>query len=208
MNCTWMTRAAVLAVGAATLLGTGCSTMNNTERGTLAGAGIGSVAGALIGKATGNPKTGAVVGALGGGLVGNLVGQDADRKEERIEGVRQATAEQSYRTDQPGRVGEIVELTRQGQDETVILNHMKNNRMTFRLSVDDLNTLKANSVSPRVIAAMQNSGGTVVVNTPPPRTVVVREVVHEPVYMVPPPPPIMVVDPYCPPNRVHIRGRF
>ncbi len=209
MNCTWTTRAAVLAVGAASLLATGCSTMNNTERGTLAGAGIGSVAGALIGKATGNPKTGAVVGALGGGLVGNLVGQDADRKEERIEGVRQATAEQAYRSDQPGRVGEIIDLTQKGQDETVILNHMKNNRMTFRLSVDDLNTLKANNVSPRVIAAMQNSSGTVVVNTPPPKTVVVREQVYvdRPVY-VSPPPPVMVVDPYYQPNRVYIRGRF
>jgi uncharacterized protein YcfJ len=204
---TWMTRAAVLAVGAAGLLATGCSTMNNTERGTFAGAGIGSVAGALIGNATGNPKTGAVVGALGGGLVGNLVGQDADRKEERVATIKQATAEQAYRDDQPARVSEIIDLTRQGQDETVILNHLKNNRMTFRLSVEDLNTLKANNVSPRVIAAMQNSSGTVVVHTPPPKTVVVREVVREPVYMGPPP-PVMVVDPYYPPNRVYIRGRF
>ena len=121
---------------------------------------------------------------------------------------KQAAAEQAYQYDQPGRVSEIIELTRQGQDETVILNHMKNNRMTFRLSVDDLNTLKANNVSQRVISAMQTSSGTVVVNTPPPKTVVVREVIREPVYMAPPPPPIMVVDPYAPPNRVYIRGRF
>lgn len=205
----WMTRAVVLAVGAAGLLSTGCSTMNNTERGTLAGAGIGSVAGALIGNATGNPKTGAVVGAIGGGLVGNLVGQDADRKEEKIATVKQAAAEQAYRDDQPSRIAEVIDLTRQGQDEAVILNHLKNNRMTFRLTVEDLNTLKANNVSPRVIAAMQNSSSTVVVQTPPPKTVVVREVVHEPVIIHrPPPPPVMVVDPYCPPGRVYVRGRF
>lgn len=210
MNRNWMTRAAVLAVGAAGLLGTGCSTMNNTERGTLAGAGIGSIAGALVGNATGNPKTGAVVGALGGGVVGNLIGRDADRKEERAEAVQTAAAVQAYREDQPRRISEIVTLTQQGQDESVVLNHIKSNRMTFSLSVDDLNTLKANNVSPRVIAAMQNSSAPGVASLPPPptKTVVVREVVHQPVYVAPPPPPVMVYDPYCPPNRVYIRGRF
>ncbi len=210
MNRNWISRAAVLAVGAAGLLGTGCSTMNNTERGTLAGAGIGSVAGALVGKATGNPKTGAVVGALGGGLVGNLMGQDADRKEERAEAVQNAAAVQAYRDTQPQRISEVVTLTQQGQDESVILNHIKANRMTFSLSVDDLNTLKANNVSPRVIAAMQNSSAPGLASLPPPpRTTVVREqvIVREPVYVAPPP-PIMVVDPYAPPNRVYIRGRF
>jgi outer membrane lipoprotein SlyB len=209
MNRNWVTRVAVLAVGAAGLLGTGCSTMNNTERGTLAGAGIGSVAGAIIGNATGNPKTGAVIGGLGGGLVGNLIGQDADRKEERAEAVQTAAAVQAYRDTQPQRIAEVVSLTQQGQDESVILNHIKTNRMTFSLSVDDLNTLKTNNVSPRVIAAMQNSSAPGVASLPPPRTTVVREqvIVREPVYVAPPP-PVMLVDPYCPPNRVYIRGRF
>lgn len=203
------TRLAVLAVGAAGLLCTGCSTMNNTERGTLAGAGIGSVAGAIIGNATGNPKTGAVIGGLGGGLVGNLVGQDADRKEERTAAIQQSAAEQAYRDDQPQRVAEIIDLSNSGTDETVILNHLKNNRMTFRLSADDIKQLNANRVSPRVIAAMQNSSGAVVVN-PAPRTVVVREpvVVRQPVYVAPPPPPVMIVDPYAPPARLHIHGHF
>lgn len=204
----WITRSAVLAVGAVGLLGTGCETMNNQERGTLAGAGIGSVAGALIGGATGNPKTGAVVGAIAGGVGGNLIGRDADRKEERVEAVRQATADQAYRDDQPRRIAEIVQLSQQGQDETVILNHMKANRMTFSLSVEDLNTLKTNNVSPRVIAAMQNSTQPAVVTRPARQPVVVREevIVERPVYVAPPP-PVMVVDPYCRPG-VQVYGRF
>lgn len=209
MNRNWMTRAAVLAVGAAGLLGTGCSTMNNTERGTLTGIGVGSVGGALAGKALGNPKTGAVLGAVAGGFLGNAIGQDADRKEERAEAIQNAAAVQAYRDTQPQRISEVVTLTQQGQDESVILNHIKTNRMTFSLSVDDLNTLKANNVSPRVIAAMQNSSAPGVASLPPPKTTVVREqvIVREPVYVAPPP-PIMVVDPYAPPNRVYIRGRF
>jgi len=195
-----MTRLVALAVGTVGLLGTGCSTMNNTERGTLAGAGIGSVAGAIIGKATGNPKTGAVVGALGGGLIGNVIGRDEDRKEEHQAAVKQATVEQAYRDDQPARIAQIIDLTRNGQDETVILNHIKSNRMTFMLSVDDLNTLKANNVSPRVIDTMQRSSQPTVV-TGTNRPVVVREevIVERPVYVAPrpvvygPPPPVVFV---------------
>lgn len=188
-----VTRVAVLAVGAAVLFGTGCETMSNQEKGTLAGAGIGSVAGAIIGKATGNPKTGAVIGAIGGGVVGNLAGRDEDRKEERRDAVRQAQADQAYRDDQPARIAQIIELTRNGQDDTVILNHIRNNRMTFRLSVDDLNTLRANNVSPKVIAAMQSSGDPVVTR-PAPRPVVVREEV-----IVRDPSPVVFVEPYRPP---------
>jgi hypothetical protein len=148
-----------------------------------------------------------VVGGLLGAGTGGLIGNDADRKDEQDRQVRQSVAEQAYRDDQPTRISEIIDLTRQGQDETVILNHMKNNRMRFRLSVDDLNTLKANSVSPRVIAAMQTSSDPVVV-TRPSRPVVVREevIVERPVYVAPPP-PVMVVDPYCRPG-VHFHGRF
>ena len=196
-------RLAVLAAGAAGLAPVGCSSMNNTEKGTLIGAGAGSVAGALIGKATGNPKTGAVVGALGGGLVGGLVGNDADRKEQKQADVRQAVAEQAYRDDQPARIAQIVELTRTGQSENVILNYIKTNSMTFRLSLDDLNTLKANNVSPRVIEAMQLSAQPVIAARPRP-VVVEREVIVErpvPVYG----PPVM----YGPPAAgvVFVGGR-
>jgi hypothetical protein len=203
----WITRAAALAVGAVGLLQAGCSSMNQTEKGVLGGGAIGAGLGTLIGSASGNPKTGAVVGGLLGAGGGGVIGNDADRKDEQARDVRQATAAQAYRNDQPQRISEIIDLTRSGQDETVILNHMKNNRMTFVLGVDDLNTLKTNGVSPRVIAAMQSSGDPVVV-TRQPRPVVVREevIVERPVYVAPPP-PIMVVDPYCRPG-VHVHGRF
>jgi hypothetical protein len=201
----------MLLLGSAFALGpVGCSHMNQTEKGVLAGGAIGAGAGTLIGAATGNPKTGAVVGGLLGAGVGGLAGNEADRKDEEVKQVRQATAEQAYRDDQPNRIDEIIRLAQQGQDETVILNHIRNNRMTFRLNADDLSLLKSNNVSPRVIAAMQNSGGEV---SAPPRSnrpIVVREqvVVREPVYVAPPP-PVMIVDPYCPPAvGFHVRGRF
>lgn len=203
----WISRLAALAVGAVGLLQTGCSTMNQTEKGVLGGGAIGAGLGTLIGSASGNPKTGAVVGGLLGAGVGGMIGNDADRKDEQDRQVRQSAADQAYRDDQPSRIAEIIDLTRQGQDETVILNHIRNNRMTFVLSSNDLNTLRTNNVSPRVIAAMQNSTQPAVV-TRPSRPVVVREevIVERPVYVAPPP-PVMVVDPYCRPG-VHVYGRF
>ncbi len=174
----------------------GCSSMSNTDRGVLGGAAIGSVAGALVGKATGNAQAGAVLGAVGGGIAGGVIGNDADREVQRKSDVRQMNAEQAYRDDQPNRVAAIVEMSKQGQDETVIVNHIKNNRMAFNLNVEDLRYLKDQSVSPRVIGAMQVSGQPVYVAAPPPRTVVVRE----PVYVHPPM--------YGPPNMVYIGGRW
>lgn len=200
MSRNWMTRLAVLVVGVAGLLGTGCSTMNQTEKGTLAGGAIGAGVGTLIGSATGNPKTGAVVGGLLGAGTGAIIGNEADRKDDETRQVRQATAEQAYRDDQPTRIRQIIELTQNGQDETVIINHIKANRMTFVLSVEDLNTLKANNVSSRVIATMQASSQPVVV-TSRPRVIREEVIVERPVYVAPPPPVF-----YGPPSGVVFVG--
>lgn len=202
-------RLAILAGAVVAAAQAGCSHMNQTEKGALGGGAIGAGVGTLIGHATGNPKTGAVVGGLLGAGVGGAIGNEADRKDEEKAEMRQAAAEQAYAGAQPNRVSEIIELANSGQDEVVILNHIKNNRMTFHLSVDDLKVLKANNVPPRVIAAMQNStapAGPAVSSRP----IVVREqvVVREPVYVAPPP-PVMIVDPYYRPAAgFHVHGRF
>jgi outer membrane lipoprotein SlyB len=198
------TRRIVLLIGTVLAVApVGCSHMNQTEKGVLGGGAIGAGVGTLIGHATGNPKTGAVVGGLLGAGVGGAIGNESDRKDEEAKEVRQAAAQHAYADAQPNRVSEIIQLTNSGQDEVVILNHIRNNRMTFHLSVDDLNLLKANNVSPRVIAAMQNGAGEVPARVST-RPIVVREqvVVREPVYVTPPPPVF-----YGPPPVV-FHGRF
>ena len=192
---------AVAAVGFA-LAQTGCSTMNQTEKGALGGGAIGAGVGTLVGAATGNPKTGAVVGGLLGAGVGGAIGNEADRKDEEKAHVRQATAEQAYRDDQPTRMNEVIKLVQQGQGETVIINHIRANRMTFALTADDLNYLKANNVPDRVIAFMQESGQRVAYS-PRPRVIREEVIVERPVYVAPPP----VV--YGPPVvGVAVRGRW
>jgi len=187
----------------------GCSSMNNTEKGVLAGGAIGAGLGTAIGAATKNPKTGAVVGTLLGAGVGGIIGNEADQKDEQRTEMRQAAQEQAYDRDQPGRVSEIVDLANAGTPEAQIINHIKNNRMTFSLSAGDLKYLNENRVPARVIETMQTS--TKVSQAPVRRgPTVIREevIVHEPVYITRrPPPPIMIMDPYCRPGLT-VRGRW
>jgi hypothetical protein len=188
-----MLRSISFSLGLLVLAQTGCSSMNNTEKGALAGGAIGAGLGTAVGAATGNPKTGAVVGGLLGGGLGGLIGNDVDKVESRDNAVRQAANDRAYADQQPNRIYEIIDLTKQGHDDRTIINHMRKNRMTFDLSVVDLKTLKDNGVAPSVIHEMQ-TGGKVAVAPPAPRTVVVREQVP---VMVPayPPPPVVVAQP-------------
>ena len=187
------------AMAAAAAGNAGCSTMNNTEKGVGLGATLGAGAGALIGSASGNPKTGAVIGGLLGAGAGGVIGNDMDRKDARDATARHDRASQQYSAAQPDRLAEVVALVKQGQGEAVVLNHIRTHQMQFNLSVADLNFLKSNGVSDRVIAEMQTGGAPQRVTVvPPPRTVVVREEVVVPAYGYGPywgPPPVVYVRP-------------
>jgi hypothetical protein len=170
----------------------GCSTMNNTEKGAGIGAALGTGAGLALGAATGNPRTGAVVGGLLGTGVGAAVGNDADRADQARRDANQvavATA-QAQAVAQQSRLGmtDVIHMAQQGMDDTVIINQIHNTGSTFQLSVSDLETLKANSVSPAVISAMQNARAPVVMA---PQPVVVRP--PGVIYAAPAPPPVVVV---------------
>lgn len=187
-----MRRLIVPAAFALLILGqTGCSTMNNTEKGVGLGGLIGAGVGTAIGVATGNPKTGAVVGTLAGAGIGGIIGNDVDRADNKEKDRQGVVAAQAYAEAQPNRVDEVVQMAKNGQSDRVIINHIRQNRMRFVLSANDLNYLKASSVPDSVIVEMQNAG------EPAPRPVVV---VREPVYIRQPPPPVIIMDPYGPPG--------
>lgn len=181
-------RRTLLAYGLMTIVvagNTGCSTMNNTEKGVGLGAGLGAGVGTIIGHATGNPKTGAVAGALIGGATGGIIGNDMDKQEAREATARHDQAVQQYANTQPERLAEVVSMAKGGQSEQVMLNHIRSHGMRFNLSVSDLDYLKSNGVSDRVIAEMQTGGSPAVQRVtvaPPPQTVVVREEVIVPAY--------------------------
>ncbi len=171
----------------------GCASMNNSEKGALGGGAIGAGVGTAIGVATGNPEAGAIVGGLVGAGTGALIGNDIDNQEKKEARIQQASANQAaaqaYADAQPQRIAEIISLA--GQSDQVVINHIRANHMTFRLTSADLNMLKTNGISDRVIAEMQ---------TVPAAPVVVRHtrpvIVREPVYLADPycygPPPVFI----------------
>lgn len=154
----------------------GCAT--HTGRGALAGAGIGAASGAIISKATGgNAGTGALVGAGAGALLGGALGNEADQREKRA-----LQAQAAANASQVG-ITEVVQMTKDGQSEEVIINQIRTSRSPIQLSAGDLQYLRQNGVSDRVIVEMQNHqypryprGGYVAVPA-------------HPVYVYPPPPP-------------------
>lgn len=169
--------------------------MNNTERGAVGGGVVGAAAGTAIGAATGRPLLGAAIGAASGTAVGALAGNEVDKDERHQREVAQAAALADAQA-QAQRLGitDVIELAKAGQGDQVIINQIRSTRSTFQLSSADLNLLKTNGVSDRVIAEMQ------VARAGPPPRVVVREQPSTVIYESPPPyyvrpSPVIVVGP-------------
>lgn len=186
-------RFGILALLAAvTAGGSGCASMNNTERGALGGGVVGGALGTAVGAATGRPLAGAAIGAAAGTAGGALIGNDIDKQENHRKDIAAAVADaqaQAQAAAQRMTIGDVIEMTKAGQNETIIINQIRKSRSTFDLSANEVNALKANGVSDRVIAEMQVAQGP----PPAPARVVVREqprtVIYEsaPVYVAPAP---------------------
>ena len=192
------------------LSSTGCSSMNHTEKGAAIGGALGTGLGLGIGAATGNPKTGALIGGLAGGGLGAIAGSEKDDQERRERDVINANAVAGAQAQaQQRRMGlsDVMDMAQKGHDDAVIINQIKTTGSTFQLTPSDLDMLKTNGVSSRVIAEMQNAravspiAGRVIVREPQPTTVIVQE----PYYPGP-----VIVRPYCHPPRpvVYVGGHF
>ncbi|MCE9561360.1 MAG: complement resistance protein TraT [Planctomycetes bacterium] len=191
-------RAGVLTASIAGTLGSvGCSTMNNTEKGAAVGGGIGTVAGAGLGAITHHPVAGAIVGGVTGAAIGGITGADKDDRQERARDVQQAQAVATQAQQRMLTVPDVVHLAQQGHAEQVIINQIRATGSSFQLTAGDLDYLKNNGVTDRVIAEMQTArpSPTAVVVQPQPGPTVIYE---RPYYSRPyyPAPVIIAPRPY------------
>ncbi len=161
----------ILLVLGISVMGTGCAT--DTGTGALVGAGAGGGIGTLLGAATGHPLVGAAVGAGTGALVGGAVGNNMDAQKQQAQAQAAAIA-----AGPPMGLAEVIDMTRKGIDEGIIINQIRNTRSTFMLSNGDIDLLQQNRVSPNVIMEMQHRPP-VVYRRPPP-------------YYYAPPPPVAI----------------
>lgn len=184
---------AVLSPGVRRLLGAllpllllnGCSSMSNTDKGVVAGGALGAGAGALIGSATHHAGVGALAGGALGAVAGGLTGHAIDESDKKTDA--KIAAAQAQQARQIGMT-DVIQLVQQHVSDELIINQIRTTGSVFVLSAADLNMLKENGVSDRVIAEMQATAGRT------PQRVYVRQA---PVYMQPA--PVVVVEQPPPP---------
>ncbi len=158
----------VLLYGMLLLATSGCSGMNNTQAGALGGGLVGAGVGTVIGGLSRHPAIGALAGAAVGSGVGALAGNSEDKREQRAAQAYAARALQ---------INDVVQLAQSGQSDDVILNQIYTTGSVYQLTPADLNYLRDQGVSNRVIMYMQSRtpgavmaprGAVYVVEPPPP----------------------------------------
>lgn len=139
--------------------GAGCqSSPNRTGEGALMGGLLGAGAGAIIGNQahdrdqgrTQGALIGGVVGALGGALAGSQV-QKQPQQQPQQQTVQQAQAANPNQMP----IQQIVDMSKQGVNEDVIVDRIRMSNSKYSLSVTDVEYLRGQRVTQKVISAMQ-----------------------------------------------------
>jgi hypothetical protein len=182
---------------------------NQTRDGAL----LGGVTGALIGGVVGHQKQdtgkgaliGGAVGALAGGAIGNTRDQANSRQQyyqsqavyptyhEHRTYVQVPAQQRVVVSRRPVTTSEVINMTRSGVSDAVIVAHIQSNGIASQPDVNDVILMNQEGVSDYVVNIMQSGGRTTTVyqhpspvyrSYPQPAPVVVREEYHyaPPVY--------------------------
>lgn len=131
---------------------------NDTATGAVVGGGLGAVTGALVGGKD-HRGGGALIGAGVGALTGGLIGNAADAADRRAAAAGIAIASQANAQVAAMAVTnfDLVQMTRAGVGEDVIISTIRSRGGRFDLSPNGLIVLKQSGVSDRVVMAAQSS---------------------------------------------------
>lgn len=131
---------------------------NDTAAGAVVGGGLGAVTGALVGGKD-HRGGGALIGAGVGALTGGLIGSSVDKADQRaaVTGTAVAAQANAQVAAQAVTNFDLVEMTRAGVGEDVIISTIRSRGGRFDLSPNGLIALKQSGVSDRVVMAAQSS---------------------------------------------------
>jgi len=152
MNTKYLTLLAVLAA----ISVSGCRSPYYADRGAALGGLAGAGIGAAIGEHNGNPLAGAGIGAAVGAISGAAIGDSVDQDIAR----ERAIIQQQIGRQVAGAatIADVVEMTRAGVDEALIVNHVRANGVAERIGTNEIIALTQAGVSPNVIRTMQSTG--------------------------------------------------
>lgn len=135
---------------ALTLAAAGCETTGeNTKRGAIGGAVVGSIAGGVIGHQMGRGIEGALIGGTVGALGGGLVGSSIDQKR---------TKEEIMSGQEKLGISDVIVLGQSGMTDDAIIDKIARTGSVYNLSVEEIEALKKQGVSNRVINYMMSTG--------------------------------------------------
>ncbi len=124
----------------------GCETMGkDTQKGALGGAVLGSIAGGVIGHQSGHGLGGAAIGAGVGALAGGLIGHSIDSKKKK---------EDIMASSEKLGISDIIVLAQAGINDELIIDKIAKTKSVFDLSVEEIEALRKDGVSAKVINAM------------------------------------------------------
>lgn len=152
-------QAVALLIGVAFISG-GCA--NNAQTGALVGgaggAGVGAIAGSFMGSAGKGALIGAGAGAIGGYIVGNEVDKSEQQKQQRTYDRTYQATRPPASTEAPVSRADVVNWTRQGVKDEIIIDRIQRSHTAFQLTAADENQLRDAGVSEEVVRAMKYSG--------------------------------------------------
>ena len=130
----------------------GCeSNKSRVAEGAVIGGLLGGAAGGIIGHQSGHGGEGAGIGIVAGALTGALIGSQIEKHK----------ADPNYAAATPGAnpnqisLQQIIDLSKQGAHEDVIIDKIRLTGSKYSLSAQDIDYLKQQGVSLKVINAMQ-----------------------------------------------------
>ena len=129
------------------------------QRGATLGGLMGAVAGGLIGDNNGEAGAGAAIGGVIGAVTGGMLGNAADKETVARQQQRSYLATQQQATLERGAVSmnDIVQMSRSGLSENVIITQIQNRGVITQPQVADIIAMHQQNVSERVITAMQQA---------------------------------------------------
>lgn len=147
----------LMCLGIASLNLLGCqSNKTRVGEGAAIGGLLGAAAGGVIGNQSGSAGAGAGIGAAIGAIAGAAIGSQINKPGEGNQ-TAQGTQSTQAQAANPNQVSlqQIVELTKQGVHEDVIIDRIHITNSKYTLAPADIDYLKQNGVSQKVIATMQ-----------------------------------------------------
>jgi uncharacterized protein YcfJ len=139
----------------------GCqSNKTRVAEGSIIGGVVGAAAGGIIGHQGGHGAEGAAIGAAAGALTGALVGSQIKKPGQANQTATTASGQASQAAPQapnPNQMSmqQVVSLVKEGVNESVIIDKIRLTNSKFSLTSADIDYLKQQGVSQKIIDAMQ-----------------------------------------------------